>query len=308
MVPKIEGLDGIPYLDSTSIMELAELPEHLIVIGSSYIALEFGQMFRRFGSNVTVLARGDRLVTREDPDISEALRGVLEKEGIEFCFNADIKDVLKDAEKIVVNLSSSKSLSGSHLLIATGRLPNTEDLHLEKASIVKDKRGFIQVDEKLQTSTPNIYALGDVKGGPAFTHISYDDYRILEANLLKGENRSTKGRAIPYTVYTDPQLGRIGLSEEEAKKANISYKLMKIPMSYVARAIELQEDSGIMKALIDEKTGRILGCTILGVEGGEIMSMIQIAMMGKLHYKELAQATFAHPSLAESLNTLFSSD
>lgn len=302
MIPKIEGLKNVPYLDSTSIMEVDTLPEHLIIIGSSYIALEFGQMFARFGSKVTVLARGDRLITREDPDISKSMQEMLEKEGMTFVFNAKVQGVKKGVE---VMLEGEKSVQGSHLLIATGRTPNTEDLDLEKAGVQTDERGFIRVNEKLETSCPHIYAIGDVKGGPAFTHISYDDYRIVRDNLLEGKNHTPSERMVPYTVFTDPQLGRIGLSEEEAKKSGVPYQVFKMPMSYVARAIEVGETEGMMKAIVHRETDEILGAAIFGIEGGELMSMIEIAMMGKVTCQALREGIFAHPTLAEGFNNLF---
>ncbi len=303
MIPGTKGLEEVPFLDSTSILEVNELPEHLIVIGSSYIALEFGQMFRRFGSKVTILARSERILKREDPDISDAMRKILEKEGITFLFNAKVEEVKKGIEVV---LEGGKSIQGSHLLIATGRTPNTRELSLEKAGIQIDEKGFIPVNDQLQTSCPHIYVIGDVKGGPAFTHISYDDFRILQDNLLEGKNRTVAGRMVPYTVFTDPQLGRVGMSEEEAKKAGIPHEVVTIPMNYVARAIEIGETEGLMKAVIHKETDTILGCAILGVEGGELMAMLQIAMMGNVPTHLLREAIFAHPTLAESLNTLFS--
>jgi len=302
MIPKIEGLEDVPYLDSTSIMEVETLPDHLLIIGSSYIALEFGQMFARFGSRVTILARSERLITSEDPDIAKGMKEMLEKEGVEFVFNAKVHGVKKGVEVV---LEGQKCIQGSHLLIATGRKPNTEDLDLEKAGIQTDERGFVTVNEKLQTSCPHIYAIGDMKGGPAFTHISYDDYRVVRDDLLEGKNHAVTGRMVPYTVFTDPQLGRIGLSEEEAKKKGIPHKVFKMPMSDVARAIEVGETNGMMKAIVHQETDEILGASILGVEGGELMSMIEIAMMGKLTSKSLREAIFAHPTLAEGLNNLF---
>lgn len=299
----IDGLDQIQPLNSTSIMELSELPKHLIVVGSSYVALEFSQMFKRFGSDVTIIARSDRLLTREDPDIAEEVQKILKEEGIALHFNALVKKVSKG---IQVELDSEKTLSGSHLLIATGRVPNTEDLNLQAAGVAVNEKGFIKTNDKLQTSQPHIYVIGDVKGGPAFTHISYDDYRILRDNLLRGQNQTIKNRLVPYTVFIDPQLGRIGMTEEEAKKKNIPLLVFKMPMTYVARAIEIDETKGIMKIIVHAETEEILGCAILGTQGGEVMSMIEIAMMGKLSYKKLKEAIYAHPTLAESLNTIFS--
>jgi pyruvate/2-oxoglutarate dehydrogenase complex dihydrolipoamide dehydrogenase (E3) component len=200
-----------------------------------------------------------------------------------------------------------RTLRGSHLLIAAGRAPNSDWLNLEAAGVETDSHGFIKVNERLETSAPGIYALGDVKGGPAFTHISYDDFRIIRTNLLEGGQATTKDRYVPYTVFIDPQLGRVGLSEAEARAQKRSIRVARIPMTYVARALETDEARGFMKAVVDAGTGQILGCAVLGIEGGEIMAMLQIAMLGKLPYTALREATFAHPTLAESLNTLFSS-
>jgi len=308
-IPFIEGIQKTPFLDSTSIMELQTLPEHLMIIGGGYISLEFAQMFRRFGSRVTIIERSERLWMREDVDISENLKDILEVEGIDFHFNTTVKKVKKKAEKeIIVTLvtqNNEKTLVSSHLLIATGRSPNTKSLELDHAHILCDDRGFIKVDDRLQTSTSNVFAMGDVKGGPMFTHISYDDFRILRDNLLEGGTRTTKERLTPYTVFTDPQLGRVGMSENEAKKKMIPYKIAKMPMAHVARAVEVGETRGMMKAVIHAKTNQILGCAVLGVEGGEIMSLIQLAMMAHIPCKELREQIFAHPTYAESLNNLF---
>ena len=301
-IPPIDGINSVPYLNSTTIMELEDLPLHLVVIGGGYISLEFSQMFRRFGSKVTILEQSERLLKREDPDVSEKLKEILLEDGIDIQFNSNIKNVACDEQN---NIIVNGEIKGSHLLVATGRIPNTEDLRFEAAGIDQDKKGFIRVNEKLQTSVSHIYAIGDVKGGPAFTHISYDDYLIIRDNLLFNGDRTIKDRLIPYTIYTDPQLGRVGLTEEEAKKAGIPHKVAKMPMSYVARAIEIDETRGFMKAIVHAETGQILGCTILGVEGGELMSMLEIAMMGKLPYQKLRDAIFAHPTFAEALNNLF---
>jgi pyruvate/2-oxoglutarate dehydrogenase complex dihydrolipoamide dehydrogenase (E3) component len=294
--PPIEGLDGVP--------------EHLLVLGGSYVGLEFAQMFRRFGSEVTIVQRGDHLMGREDPDVAEAVADIMREDGIEVLLAAQTTRVAQDDDgSILLTVSTpdgKRTLEGSHLLVAAGRPPNTETLDLDAAGIETDGRGFIKTNDRLQTSVAGIYAIGDVKGGPAFTHISYDDFRIIRANLLEGGNATIKDRLVPYTMFIDPQLGRIGLSEQEARDQGRDVLIAKIPMSYVARAIEMGETRGFMKAVIDAETNRVLGCAILGIEGGEIMAMIEIAMMGNLPYTALRDAVFAHPTLAESLNTLFS--
>jgi pyruvate/2-oxoglutarate dehydrogenase complex dihydrolipoamide dehydrogenase (E3) component len=307
--PPIEGLQNVPTLNSTSIMELDELPERLLVLGGSYVGLEFAQMFRRFGSEVTVVERGRQLMSREDPDVAEAVAGIVRQDGIEVLLGAEPRRVEQgDDGGILVTVDTpdgERELEGSHLLVAAGRPPNTEKLDLEAAGVETDKRGFVHTNDRLETNVPGIYAVGDVKGGPAFTHISYDDFRILRTNLLEGGDATIADRLVPYTVFIDPQLGRIGLSEGEARDRGLDVQVARMPMSYVARALEVDEARGFMKAVVDADTGRILGCAILGIEGGEIMAMIQIAMMGDLPYTALRDAVFAHPTLAESLNNLF---
>ena len=240
--------------------------------------------------------------------MQDEVKKIFEEDGINVILNSDIKKIEKNKNKISLTIAANKKMkiiSGSHLLIAAGHRPNTEDLNLAAAGIITDERGYIKVNDKLETNIEGIYALGDVKGGPAFTHISYDDYRIVRDNIMHNKNRTTRGRMVPYTVFIDPQLGRVGLNESEARKKGINYIVAKMPMSYIARAIEVSETRGLMKIVIDKKTEKILGCTILGEEGGEIMSMIQIAMMGNLKYSVLKEAIFTHPTLAESLNTVF---
>jgi pyruvate/2-oxoglutarate dehydrogenase complex dihydrolipoamide dehydrogenase (E3) component len=308
--PPIEGLDEVPALNSTSVMELGELPEHLLVLGGSYVGLEFAQMFRRFGSEVTVVQRSGQLMGREDADIAEAVAEILREDGIEVLLGTQTRRAEQDgAGKIVLTVGTSggeRTISGSHLLVAAGRPPNTETLNLGAAGITTDKRGFIEANERLETSAPGVYALGDVKGGAAFTHISYDDFRIIRTNLLEGGNATITNRQVPYTMFIDPQLGRVGLTEQEARDQGLDVLVAKIPMSYVSRAVELGETRGLMKAVVDAESAQILGCAVLGIEGGEIMAMIQIAMLGKMPYTALRNAVFAHPTLAESLNTLFS--
>jgi pyruvate/2-oxoglutarate dehydrogenase complex dihydrolipoamide dehydrogenase (E3) component len=290
-------------------MELDELPEHLLVIGGGYIGLEFGQMFRRFGSSVSIVHRGDQLLSREDGDIAAEVLKILQEDGIDVYLQSRPVRVEKETKGgISIFLEKGEQVqkvTGSHLLVAAGRTPDTDALNLEAAGVQINNRGFIQVNSKLETSAPGIYAIGDVNGGPAFTHIAYDDFRILKTNLLDGDNATTEGRIIPYTVFIDPQLGRVGLSEKEAKKAAIDYRVGTMPMSWVARALEVDESRGLMKVLVDPKSRQILGCAILGIEGGEIMAMLQIAMMAGLPYTTLRDGIFAHPTLAESLNTLF---
>lgn len=310
-LPPLPGLKSVPTLDSSSIMELEEMPAHLLVLGGGYIGLEFGQMFRRFGSRVTIIHRGRQLLSREDEDVSEAVGEVLAAEGIEVCLEARTRQVERSGAgglRLTISQGAEeRRIEGTHLLVAAGRQPNTDGLGLENTGVETDERGFIRVNERLETGVPGVYALGDVKGGPAFTHISYDDFRVLAANLLSGESRTIRDRIVPYTVFIDPQLGRVGLSEKEARERGLEFRVAKMPMSWVARALEVGESRGFMKALVDPQTGLILGCAVLGLEGGEIMAMLQIAMMGGIPYARLRDGVFAHPTLAEALNTLFSS-
>jgi len=307
-IPLIDGLDEVPMLDSTSVMELDEVPEHLLVLGGGYIGLEFGQMFRRFGSDVTIVQRAGQLLGREDPDVADAVLKLMQEDGIRVLLNTEAVRVRRNETKIELTARTAdgeKTLSGTHFLVAVGRKPNTEDLNLSAAGIETDMQGNIKVNNKLETNVTGVYALGDVKGGPAFTHISYDDFRIIRTNLFEGGNATTDGRLVPYTVFIDPQLGRVGISETEAKENNLAYRTAKLEMTGVARAIEMSETRGFMKAIVDADTNQILGAAVLGVEGGELMSMFEIAMMGKLPYTSLKDAIFAHPTLAESLNNLF---
>ena len=306
--PKLDGLDAVPFLDNISIMELDSVPEHLLVLGGGYIGLEFGQMFRRFGSKITIVQSANQLLTREDSDVAQEIEKILRQDGIEILLNANAQRVQKIGDRMELTVrvqEAEQAVTGTHLLVATGRKPNTDALNLKAAGVKTDSRGFIKVNSKLETGAAGIYALGDVKGGPAFTHISYDDFRILRSNVLDGGSATTKNRMVPYTVFLDPQLGRVGMTEREAVETGRALLLAKMPMSSVARALEMDESRGFMKAIIDAKTQRILGASVLGIEGGEIMADLQIAMMGKLPYTALRDGTFAHPTLAESLNNLF---
>jgi pyruvate/2-oxoglutarate dehydrogenase complex dihydrolipoamide dehydrogenase (E3) component len=308
-LPPIDGIKNVPTLDSTSIMEMDSVPEHLLVFGGSYIALEFGQMFRRFGSKVTIIQRSAHLLSREDTDVADEVANILREDGIEILLETSVTHVGQNLngsiEMAVHTTGGEQILTGSHLLVAAGRVPNTDWLNLEATGIETDKRGFIGVNDRLETNVPGIYALGDIKGGPAFTHISYDDFRIIRTNILEHGNASIRDRLVPYTVFIDPQLGRVGISESEARASGRAIRVAKMPMNYVARALEIDESRGFMKAIVDAESGQILGCAILGIEGGEIMAMLQMAMMGKLPYTVLREAVFAHPTLAESLNNLF---
>jgi pyruvate/2-oxoglutarate dehydrogenase complex dihydrolipoamide dehydrogenase (E3) component len=307
-IPAIDGLDPARTLNSTTIMELDVVPEHLIVLGGGYVGLEFGQMFRRFGARVTIIQRGARLLSREDGDVADEVAKILREDGIDVLLESSPTRVATNGAGFDVTVktpSGERVINGSHLLASAGRSPNTETLNLEAAGVRTEKGGYIAVNERLETSAPGVWALGDVKGSPAFTHISYDDFRIIRANLLEGGARTTNDRPVPYTVFIDPQLGRVGMSEEEARAAGKSIKVAKMPMSYVARADEVDETRGFMKAVVDAETRQILGCAILGIEGGELMAMVEIAMLGHLPYTVLRDAVFAHPTLAESLNNLF---
>jgi len=307
-LPKIDGLADVPYLDNRSVMELDEVPPHLLVVGGGYIGLEFGQLFRRLGSAVTIIQSRPQLLPREDEDVAEEVKKIVEEDGIEVLLNASARSVRRAGNGVAVTVKvdgSEREVSGSHLLLAVGRVPNTDMLNLEAAGIEADERGFIRVNEYLETNVPGIYAIGDVKGGPAFTHISYDDYRVLEANLLKGKRLSIAGRMVPYTVFIDPQLGGIGLTEREARAQGKKIRVAKMAATSIARALESDETRGFLKVIVDAETEQILGAAMLAVEGGELASMVQIAMMGKLPYTALRDATWSHPTWSEALNNVF---
>jgi pyruvate/2-oxoglutarate dehydrogenase complex dihydrolipoamide dehydrogenase (E3) component len=306
-IPPLEGLDGVNYLTNASIMELRDVPEHLLVLGGGYIGLEFGQMFRRFGSQVTVIHRDEHILPREDADVTEVLQKALESEGIRFLLGAQTRAVEKQDGQVVLHLAGGDgagAVRGSHLLVATGRRPNTDDLGLEQAGVQTSKQGFVQVNARLETNVPGIWALGDVKGGPAFTHISFNDYQIVYGNLIEGKNLSTANRLVPYAVFTDPQLGRVGLTEKEARAAGHRLKIGKIPMSWVARAIERDETAGVMKLVVDADTDRILGAALLATEGGELVQILEFVMLAGAPYTLLKGAIYIHPTLAEGFWTL----
>lgn len=304
----LEGLEDVDYYTSTSIMELKELPEHLVIIGTGYIALEFGQMFKRFGSRVTMIGRGDYIIKDEDEDVSSRVQEILEEDGIEFLLNTHTKRVVKNGNKVDIYIEregKEEKINCSHLMLAVGRNPATKELKLENAAVELDDKGNIKVNDRLQTTTEGIYALGDVKGGPQFTHIAYDDYRIVVDDVFGEKKRNINDRLVPFTLFIEPQLGRVGLTERQAKEKGYEIKIGKIEMSTVGRAIEENYTKGFMKAVINKKDDKILGVAILGYQGGEIMAIIEVAMMGEMNYQKLRDGIFTHPSLSEALNNLF---
>ncbi len=303
-IPAIPGLDRVTYLTNETIMELTELPEHLIVLGGGYIGLEFGQMFSRFGSRVTVVHKRDQIVPREDAEIAAELQRALEAEGIAFLLGATTSRVENKDSTVVLTVEHSggtSSVAGSHLLVATGRRPNTENLALDKAGIETRRDGSIKVNGKLETNVPGIWALGDVKGGPAFTHISYNDFQIVYANVIEGKNLAIDKRIVPYCVFTDPQLGGAGMTEKEARAKGHKLKIGKVPMSVVARAYERDETAGLMKIIVEASNDRILGATILSGDGGETVQLLYTLMLADLPYTLLKDAVFIHPTWAEGL-------
>jgi pyruvate/2-oxoglutarate dehydrogenase complex dihydrolipoamide dehydrogenase (E3) component len=308
--PRTEGIETAGYLTNESLTELQEIPEHLIVLGGGYIGLEFGQMFRRFGSRVTVIHRGSQLLAREDADVAEELRKALEADGVEFRMNSNPTRVEKQQSRIVVTIAAgekTETVAGTHLLAATGRRPNTDDLGLDKAAVALDSRGYIKVNGRLETTAPGVWALGDVKGGPAFTHISYNDYQIAYGNIIDGKNLSIENRYLPYSLFTDPQLGRVGMTEKEARATGRKLKIGTLPMAYVARAIERDETAGFMKIIVDAENDRILGASILGIEGGELVQILGALILANTPYTVLKGAVYIHPTLAEDLFGLMDS-
>ena len=301
-IPPIAGLDRVAYLTNESIMQLTSLPEHLLILGGGYIGLEFGQMFRRYGSRVTVVHQGPQIVSREDPEIAAELLKALEAEGLQFLLNSRTTRAENNNGSIALSIdapSGTSTLTGSHLLVATGRDPNTDDLGLDKAGIRTDERGFISVNPRLETNVPGVWALGDCKGGPAFTHISYNDFQIVYGNLVEGKNLSTENRHVPYCVFTDPQLGGVGMTEKEARAKGYKLKIGRCPMTYVARAIERGETAGLMKLVVDASNDRILGASILASEGGELVQILGTLMLANQPYTLLKGAVYIHPTLAE---------
>jgi pyruvate/2-oxoglutarate dehydrogenase complex dihydrolipoamide dehydrogenase (E3) component len=311
--PEIPGLADVPYLNSTSIMELDVVPAHLLIIGGSYIGLEFAQMMRRFGARVTVIEMGPRLIAREDEDVSDAIRAILEREGVAFRLNAKCLSVSKrgvgDGIAVGVNCNGEhEDIIGSHLLLAVGRLPNTHDLGLDRAGITADARGFITVDEQLCTNVPGVWALGDVNGRGAFTHTSWNDYEIVAANLLDAGTRKVTDRIPAYALFIDPPLGRVGMNEREVRTAYASNGrkalCAKMPMTRVGRARERGETQGFMKVLVDAESKRILGAALLGIEGDEAIHSIIDIMVADAPYTTIGRAMHIHPTVSELIPTL----
>jgi pyruvate/2-oxoglutarate dehydrogenase complex dihydrolipoamide dehydrogenase (E3) component len=308
----IPGLAEAQPLTHIETLELGEVPDHLLVLGGGYIGLELAQAMRRFGSKVTLIERNERLVSREDDDVTEALTGLFRDEGVEIFLNAKTKQVTgKSGEAVRVAIEQNgveKTLQGTHLLVATGRKPNTEGIGLELAGIDVTERGYIKVNERLQTTAAGVWAIGEVAGSPQFTHISVDDFRVVHDNLSGNGKRVTTGRQVPFCLFTDPEFARVGLSEKEAAALGIAYRVFKIPMEAVLRARTLGETRGFLKALVGNDGESILGFTAVGVGAGETMAVAQIAMIGKLPYTALRDAVLTHPTLAEGLGALFSSE
>jgi pyruvate/2-oxoglutarate dehydrogenase complex dihydrolipoamide dehydrogenase (E3) component len=306
-VPDMPDLDEIDYLTNENIMELDYLPEHLIIIGGSYIGLEFAQMFRRFGSRVTVIEKAPGIIQREDEDVSNTILQILEKEGVEFRLDAECISPQKIGEEIVVKLdcdTGDREVRGSHLLFAVGRIPNTKDLGLDKAGVEFDERGYIRVDDVLQTTVPGIWALGDCNGKGAFTHTSYNDYEIVAANLLDNDHRKVSDRIITYGLFVDPPLGRVGMTESQALESGRNVLIGQRPMSRIGRAVEQGQTDGFMKILVDADSKEILGAAIIGLNGDEVVHSITDMMYAKAPYTVIQRAVHIHPTVSELIPTM----
>jgi len=305
VVPPIKGLAEVHYLTSDTILDLLVVPSHLTIIGGSYIALEFGQLYRRLGSEVTIIEGNEHFLAKEDEDIAAAIRQVLEEDGIRVLTGTSVTSVSKGVVLTVVTGGVPSDITASHILVAAGRLPDTDALNVGATGITIDKHGFIVVNDRLETSVQGIYALGDVKGGPQFTHISYNDHLIVYRNLIENANLSIAGREIVYCLFTDPELGRVGLTEKMAREKGLNIKVVTLPAGRIARAWENDETRGLLKAIVSMDDKKILGAAALCFGGGELMSILQMAMMGGVTYDRIRDAVFAHPTFAESLNVLF---
>jgi len=308
-IPSVPGLEAAHPLTNIEALELDYLPPHLIVLGGGYVGLELAQAYRRFGSSVTVIEHGPQLMGREDPDASEALQRILTDEGIQFLVGAEILRVQgrsgKEVALVVRTISGEQTIEGSDILVAAGRIPNTADIGLDKAGVELDAQGFVRVNDRLETSAPNVWAIGECAGSPQFTHVSEDDFRIIRDNLAGG-TRSTRERLVPYCMFTDPPLARVGLSEADAQRQGVGVRVARLPISRVLRAQTTGETEGFMKALIGARHDRILGFTMIGSEAGEVVATVQAAMLGELPYSTLRDAVLAHPTMAEGLGPLLS--
>jgi pyruvate/2-oxoglutarate dehydrogenase complex dihydrolipoamide dehydrogenase (E3) component len=307
-IPTLAGLGDVPYLTNSSLLELEVLPRHLVIIGGGPIGLEFGQMYRRFGSEVTIIEMGARLLPREDDDVASALKEILESEGVKFRLGATCISLQRKNEEVRVGLdceSGAKGLTGSHVLLAVGRQPNTDDLGLDRAGVEVDARGFIRVDDHLRTNVPGIWAVGEVNGHGAFTHTAYNDYEIVAANVLDGDNRKLSDRIDTYAIYTDPPLARLGLSEAAARAdTSRKYLVANRPMKRVMRSVEKGESQGFMRAIVDAETNRIVGATILGVDGDEAIHGVLFATYAGGTAKTVTRSMAIHPTVSELLPTL----
>jgi pyruvate/2-oxoglutarate dehydrogenase complex dihydrolipoamide dehydrogenase (E3) component len=303
-VPDVEGLAALPWLDNRRVMELTELPRRLIVLGGGYIGCEFAQMFRRFGAEVTVIQRGPHLLDREDADVSEALEGVFRGEGIELLLGAKVRRASKGEKGISVALDDGREVEGSHVLAAVGRRPNTDDLGCDRAGIELDARGYIRVDDHYRTTAPGVFAVGDVTGGPQFTHTAWDDHRILFDILAGRPGRGRSGRVIPYSVFTDPQVAGVGVNEREAKARGLAHEVARMPFGFIARAIETDETAGMIKLIIDPSSERILGANVVGTEAGELIHVFATLMQAGATARALVDVEMAHPAFAEGLQSV----
>jgi pyruvate/2-oxoglutarate dehydrogenase complex dihydrolipoamide dehydrogenase (E3) component len=307
-IPPIPGLDEVDYLDNSSMMAVDFLPTHLVILGGSYVGLEFGQMYRRFGSAITIIQRDERLIPREDPDISQAIRKILEDEGIRILTAAEAARVESHGGEVMVSVTVGGEMSdvvGSHLLVATGRRPNTDDLGLDKAGVETDARGYIKVDSQLRTNVPDIFAMGDCNGRGAFTHTSYNDFEILEANLFDGEERRIEDRILTYGLFIDPPLGRAGMTESDVRRKGVEALVAKMPMEHVGRAYERSETKGFMKIIVDAETKQLLGAALLGIEGDEIVQGLLDMMYAKAPWTVIRRAMHIHPTVYEMIPYMF---
>jgi pyruvate/2-oxoglutarate dehydrogenase complex dihydrolipoamide dehydrogenase (E3) component len=306
-IPDIPGLRASAPLTHVEALELDHLPAHLVVLGGGYVGVEFAQAFRRFGSEVTIVQRAPQLVPREDPDVAEAVQEIFEQDGINLVLGAETRAVegrsSDGVELRVRTAAGERVIAGSDLLVATGRTPNTREIGLDIAGIELDVRGYVKVDEHLRTSAPDVWAMGECAGSPQFTHVAFDDFRVVR-DTLAGKSRSARDRLVPYCMFTDPQLGRVGLGETEARRQGLDVRVARLPMSSVLRARAIGETRGFMKALIDSASDRILGFTMLGADAGEVIAVVQTAMLTGLPYTALRDAILTHPTMAEGLNVL----